>query len=278
MRNPRGCPGLFSYWCRCSRGPGKGPSGVRPWDTRKHRVPDTPLPPPPRTHLGVLRASHSAQPPSSPSNPAALHAWGRPVGGDAPCFPAGPSPGGTASPGGGSGCPPSWGCAGGVGSGGRGREPRARGGGSRAAQPFPPRCQPPGEGDRPGDTPAGQQGEASDEVLRATFGEGTGSPFPRWQRPGTKRQAGSAVEATCRGRARPVDSCGWGLRDTGAANHLLLPSHPARCDPGRRRASSHTFVGGVRPPLRPRRGTSGSLPPPRGCGEHAASSHAGGRA
>lgn len=82
MQTPRtvGARGLFSSQCRCSPGPRKGPRGVRPWDTRKQRVPTSPATF--CTRFGVRRASHSTQPLSSSSGnvrtstPAALHPWG----------------------------------------------------------------------------------------------------------------------------------------------------------------------------------------------------------
>lgn len=127
----RGWQGLFLPWCRCSPGPEMGPRGVRPWETRKQRIPtsSTAL----HTHLDARRASCSLSPSPPDKHPSS-----------SPCLRVSrrwPYSAPLRDPHGRS-CkpwrrllpPPTIGLRS-TGSGAR-RDLRARG--SRAAQPFPP--------------------------------------------------------------------------------------------------------------------------------------------
>lgn len=105
------------------------PRGVWPWQTRKQRIPMSLAAL--HTHLGASKCS--LQPHRTSSSPCLT------VPGCVTmlCIPAGPSPGAAASPGGVSPRPPPQDRACSAGSGPRGDQ-RARGEGSRTAQPFPP--------------------------------------------------------------------------------------------------------------------------------------------
>lgn len=197
-----------------------------------------------------------------------------PVGGDALRSPAGPSPGGVVSSGGGFSCPPRQGCAGIAGSGNRGRDLQTRGRGPKQRSSSRPVSSPQERG--PSRRPAGcGTGRSQRKSPKNNFWRGKGSPSCAGSDLGVRGRRVPRYGLPAEGERAPwTDASGDFTTQTQPVTCLYPPTLPAEAQGNVE--LSRTGTSEMSRYASAAEGTPVWPPAHRGRREYGVSSHAGG--